>query len=86
MTESYSRYETIYRGDRIFSIPFPYLNEEDISVYINAVITKEWEWLNTSQIMITAPLMQSDDILIQRNTPIDEKIVNYKNMSMVLND
>ena len=86
MTESYSRYETIYRGDRIFSIPFPYLKEEDISVYINAVITKEWEWLNTSQIMITAPLIQNDDILIQRNTPIDEKIVTYKNMSMVLND
>lgn len=86
MTQFYSRHETEFNGDRIFSVPFPYLNENDISVLINGEVTTGWEWLNATQIMVNTDLKYKDKVEVRRNTPIDEKIVDYKNTSMVLSE
>ena len=87
MTQYYSRSDTAYSGSAIFSIPFSYIDKDDISVYIirdEVELEADFTWLNDSQITVTDDLETDDVISIRRNTPIDEKIVTYQNMSMVL--
>lgn len=86
MTQYYSRVERPFEGNRIFTIPFPYLDENDISVSIEGKQTDAWEWLNTTSIMLNAPVDFGELVEIRRNTPIKEKVVDYKNTSMVLNE
>lgn len=86
MTQYYSRVDYNYAGDSNFTIPFSYIDKTDIHVYINDTLISTWTWLNDSQINISSTLSTGDTISIRRITPIDEKIVTYQNMSMVLND
>ena len=86
MTQYYSRKDYNYAGDSNFTIPFSYISKDDINVYVNDEAITTFTWLNDSQINITSALTTGDIISIRRNTPIDEKIVTYQNMSMVLND
>lgn len=86
MTQYYSRTDINYAGDSNFTIPFSYIDKDDISVYVNDEFITTWTWLNDSQINISSTLTTGDVITIKRNTPIDEKIVTYQNMSMVLSD
>lgn len=86
MTQYYSRTDINYAGDSNFTIPFTYISKDDVHVYVNDTEISTWTWLNDSQINITSTLQTGDVISIRRSTPIDEKIVTYQNMSMVLND
>lgn len=86
MTEYYSRTERQFKGNRIFTIPFPYLDENDIVVSIEGTTTNAWEWINPTSIMLNAPVNFGELVEIRRNTPINEKVVDYKNTSMVLNE
>lgn len=86
MTQYYSRKDYEYAGDSNFTIPFSYIDKDDINVYVNEEKITTWTWLNDSQINISSTLTTGDIVSIRRNTPIDEKIVTYQNMSMVLND
>lgn len=86
MTQCYSRNDTVFQGDSIFTIPFSYIHENDINIFINDIKTTKWSFLNYSQIKIEENLTKGDLISIRRVTPIDEKIVDYENMSMVLDE
>ena len=86
MTQFYARSDTAYSGNSIFTVPFPYISKEHIKVYINDEETTNYQFLNDTQINITDSLINDDIVSIRRITPIDEKIVTYQNMSMVLND
>lgn len=86
MTQYYSRKDYEYAGDSNFTIPFSYIDKDDINVYVNDEAITTFTWLNNSQINVTSTLATGDIISIRRNTPIDEKIVTYQNMSMVLSD
>ena len=86
MTQFYSRNDTTFQGDSIFTIPFSYIKQEDINIFVNDELIKDWLWLNETQVSITKELTLGDLISIRRRTPIDGKIVDYQNMSMVLDD
>lgn len=83
-TDYYSRTDIEYEGGSNFTIPFSYISKNDIHVFVNENQIDTWEWLNDSQIQITSTLQSGDIISIRRITPIDEKIVTYQDMSMVL--
>lgn len=88
MTNYYARVEYTYNGDRIYSIPFSYMKEEEIKIYRNydKENTLEYTYLNSSQIKILSDLDVNDVIIIERQTDISQKIVDYQNLSMVLDD
>ena len=71
MTQYYSRTDINYAGDSNFTIPFSYIDKDDISVYVNDEFITTWTWLNDSQINISSTLTTGDVITIKRNTPID---------------
>ena len=35
MTQFYSRNDTTFQGDSIFTIPFSYIKQEDINIFVN---------------------------------------------------
>lgn len=85
MTQYYSRINTDFNGD-VYSIPFSYINENEINVYINDELWEEWEFLNESQIKLLelpSDLPANSIITIQRNTNIEEKVVDFTNNTML---
>lgn len=84
MTTYYARKEYIYdTGDTIFGIPFSYIKPEHIVVLINGEDTKNYTYLNSTQIRITNTLKQGDKITIARTTPIKDKMVEFSNTSIL---
>jgi hypothetical protein len=85
MTQFYSRNDTTFNGD-VYSIPFSYIKENEINVFINDKLYNEWEFLNESQIKLTQTptnLPDNSIVSIRRITDITEKIVNYKNNTIL---
>lgn len=85
MTQYYSRIDTEFNGD-VYSIPFSYINENEINVYINDELWEDWEFLNASQIKLLelpSDLPANSIITIQRNTNIEEKVVDFTNNTML---
>jgi hypothetical protein len=88
MTQFYSRIDTEYNGD-VYSIPFSYLKQSEISVYIDNVLFTDWQFLNESQIQLTkipSDITSTSIISIRRSTNISEKIVEYTNNTMLSKD
>ncbi len=87
MTTYYARKEYIYdNGDTIFSIPFSYIKPEHIVVLINGEDTKNYTYLNTTQIRVIETLNKGDKITIARTTPIDSRMVIFSNTSILDKD
>lgn len=87
MTIYYARKEYIYEGgDAVFSIPFPYIKKNHINVLINGERTENYTFLNSTQIRVTQILDVKASIIIARTTPIDEKMVNFSNTSILDKD
>lgn len=85
MTQFYSRIDTEFHGD-VYSIPFSYINKEEIEVYLDDVLFVDWEFLNESQIKFkNLPSEASNPTMvsIRRNTDISEKIVEYTNNTLL---
>ena len=77
---SYVQYEA--DGSAVnFSLTFPYLLEEHISVFKNGVLqtlTTDWSWLNASEIQMVVAPADGDLITIKRNTQNTERFVNFE--------
>lgn len=87
MTTYYAHKEYIYdNGDTIFSIPFSYIKPEHIVVLINGEDTKNYTYLNTTQIRVTETLNKGDKITIARTTPIDSRMVIFSDTSILDKD
>lgn len=78
-----------YTGDgsnAIFSVAVPYLNKADIHVYVdmnegNGAEEVAFEFLTAASIRLnTAPAVDST-VVIRRTTPIDKRVVDYKDGS-----
>ena len=85
MTQFYSRIDTEFHGD-VYSIPFSYINKDEIEVYLDDVLFVDWEFLNESQIKFkNLPSEASNPTMvsIRRNTDISEKIVEYTNNTLL---
>lgn len=85
MTQYYSRIDTTLNGD-VYNIPFSYMKESEISVYINDEPITSWEFLNESQIKINempSEIPADAIVSIRRTTDITKKVVDYTNQSML---
>ena len=88
MTQYYSRIDTTLNGD-VYNIPFSYMKESEISVYINDEPITAWEFLNESQIKINempSEIPAGAIVSIRRTTDITKKVVDYTNQSMLNKD
>lgn len=81
---------TASEGQTTFTIPFPYIDEEHIFVYLNSTdITAYVNFNSPTEIVIEdididtpAPTISAGDtVRIQRVTPIDEALVDFSNGS-----
>ena len=85
MTQFYSRNDVNYNGD-VYSIPFPYMKEEEIQVYLDDVLVTDWFFLNDSQIRLRSlpEGVTSDTVVsVRRVTNIDNKVVTYTNNTLL---
>ena len=85
MTQYYSRIDTTLNGD-VYNIPFSYMKESEISVYINNEPITAWKFLNESQIKINempSEIPADAIVSIRRTTDITKKVVDYTNQSML---
>ena len=85
MTQYYSRIDATLNGD-VYNIPFSYMKESEISVYINDEPITAWEFLNESQIKINempSEITADAIVSIRRTTDITKKVVDYTNQSML---
>lgn len=88
-TNYYARVDYTYQGgSRIFSVPFDYIKEEYLNVFINDEICTEWTTLNVSQIEIDngVDLSVGDTVTIIRATSLDERIVVFSDTSILNKD
>ena len=82
MTQFYSRVDTAINGD-VYSIPFSYIKNTEIEVYIDEVLFSNWYFLNESQIKLNT-IPSGNIISIRRKTNITERIVDFTNNTMLI--
>ena len=85
MTQFYSRVDTTLNGD-VYSIPFSYIKEEEIQVYIGDELYTDWYFLNDSQIKINnlpSDLPSNTIVSVRRLTDISKKEVEYTNNTLL---
>lgn len=85
MTETYyARSDVRYQGgEKIFSIPFPYINKSHIKVFCNDTEISNYSYNNNYEITITADLVNGDMISIRRTTPITNRLVEFNDASIL---
>lgn len=87
MTEYYSRVNYTYSsGSANFSIPFSYIDKEHIKVFINGEETQNYTYLTSSQIQISDTLSSGDLVSVVRTTPINERMVEFTDTSILNED
>lgn len=79
----YSRITYVYGDSKIFTIPFDYIRQSDIHVFINNIETSDFVFNTNSQIEINGTLNDGDVIEIQRITPIEERDVVFTDTSFL---
>lgn len=83
----YRRKEYTYSGgDKTFTITFPYIIKEHIEVYVNDTKITNFTFNTSTQIVINDSLVNGDKILLKSNTPIDKKLVNFTDTSILKKD
>lgn len=70
-------------GSKVFTIPFSYLKTEHINVFIDDVEVTDFEFNTTSQIQINDEITSGQVVKIVRTTPIDSRIVNFNDRSVL---
>jgi chemotaxis protein histidine kinase CheA len=68
-----------YTGNGVtatYSVPFPYLDQDHVEVYLDEVSTSAFTWASASSITFDAAPSNGAAILIKRNTPYTE-LVNF---------
>jgi hypothetical protein len=69
-----------------FTIPFPYIAQEHVEVYIDAVLQtlgSDYTYLNSSTVLFTVAPDNGTTIGIQRNTPKDSRIVDFQDAAIL---
>ena len=85
MTQFYSRNDVKYNGD-VYSIPFDYIKEQEIQVYLDDVLFTDWSFLQKSQIKfnkIPSGITNKTIVSVRRVTDISKKEVDYSNNTLL---
>lgn len=77
-----------YTGDgstQIYTVPFPFIKQEDIHVFLDAeeVPAERIEWLSEASIKLDAPPEQGAVIRIRRDTDKEEAVVDFHDGSVL---
>ena len=87
MTTWYARNDVPYSGGEGFlSITFPYIKKEHLHVFVNDVEVVDYVYLNDTQIVVNETLQAGDILSVRRNTPLDEKMVEFSDTSILNKD
>lgn len=81
MADSYVVYPAT-AGQRIFSVPFPYINKTHVFLSINGVeqlTPADYEWLTDGSITLFGSLVNSSTVKIWRQTSPDGPLVQFQN-------
>jgi hypothetical protein len=72
----------------IFTIPFPYLEQDDVVIILNGVVASGYTFLssNTVQLGQSAASLAGSEVQITRQTTSDEAVVNLQAGSLDPND
>lgn len=79
MAASYTLYHAL-AGQQTFAVPFPYLLQTDVQIFINGVqqtINTDYVWLNAGSIQLFGSLIANADVLVQRQTSPNSVDVTY---------
>ena len=77
-----------YTGDgstQIYTVPFPFIKQEDIHVFLDAeeVPAERIEWLSEASLKLDAPPEQGAVIRIRRDTDKEEAVVDFHDGSVL---
>lgn len=76
-----------YPGDgttKFFNVPFPFLARDHVSVIdVSDETPVAFSWVTDSQIEINPPVDNSTVIRIRRNTPVDNRVVNFQDATVL---
>lgn len=89
MANSYVEYTSVAGGTTNLNVPFPYLDPEQVELYIDDVLQTKvtaWDFTSPTNIALVTPTSGGEDILIQRKTEIDSAAVTFSNAMLVDTD
>lgn len=74
-----------YNGDGstvAFTVPFGYLDRDHVKIYVDGVLTTAYQWTTATQITFdSAPANGTANILLKRETPVDDLTVEFDDSS-----
>ena len=73
---------TQYTGDGVtstYSIPFPYIHNSHIKIKVDNEATTAWGWVGDATIRFERPPTRGASILIYRQTPLNDRFVDFQN-------
>ena len=82
--ETYT-YDSGSNPNACFTIPFGYITQTDLTVYINDVLsaTTDWELYDASTLEFTGTIIDTDEIKILRVTDLTTRAVDWTSGSLV---
>jgi hypothetical protein len=75
----------VYTGDDstvTWTVPFPYLDDDHVKVYLDGVLTTSYAWDNPNTIRFNSAPEKDAIIIIKRETPKDERLVTFQDNSI----
>lgn len=82
MADTFIEY-TADGGTTDFSIPFSYISESHVKVYLDDVETSAWSFLNASTVRMDSAPSNGTVVKVQRVTPRDQKLVDFVDGSVL---
>ena len=82
MAESYKEY-TPDGATQEFAVTFPYIDKSHVHVYVDGVEDTTFTWISSAIIQTTAMPGAGSSVVLRRETPDDERLVDYTNTSML---
>jgi hypothetical protein len=75
-----------YTGDGIetdYQIDFPYIAQAHVKAYVEDTLITDWSWVGASMIRFDTPPGAGDNIIIRRETPYADRLVEFQNGSIL---
>ena len=70
---------TFSSGNYDFQVPFPFISEAHLNVYLagSTVASNQWDLVNGNTVHVDATLVEGDTVFIERVTPVNTALVDF---------